>query len=123
MSQGLDPKDIPAKGRYDFTVTKAGFNKEGEWVVHATIDNGPYRMKRASTVIPIDFEGTPPQKFERFSAELSVEPIAKINGEWVPVEITHKDHDVVITYGLTEFDKPKNKPQVNFREHKDKFRR
>lgn len=120
MSKGLNPIDVPPSGRYDFTITKVGKNRDKLWTIHATIDNGRYVKKRVSSVLQ---DGEPPRKFERVNAKLDVTTMAKIGGEWREVPLTHKEHNVVVGYSLSDFQRPAAPPKLNFKEQRRKFRR
>lgn len=119
--KGVNPKDIPPRGRYDLTVTKEGQMKtaSGDTIpaVACMIDNGPYKGKRMTAAGFTRPPGT------RFSAFVTPEATALIDGEWESVPLDYKASNPRIRYALCEYDVASAPPEREFESPRTKFHR
>lgn len=118
--KGVNPHEIPTTGRYDFVCAGVGTPLRGEPeadpIIRAIIDNGPFRGKRITGRLPDLRQG------QRFSAQLTVQSQAKIEGKYIDVPVDFKEADVYVTYKLSAPDQPTNPPEFRLRT-KSRFER
>lgn len=113
--RGNNPRDIPIGNcRYDFVCVKSGRGEDGQPIIHALIDSGPYRGRRVS--------GTGQLRVgQRFSALLDVTYYDRLSG--LPVDKGWRDGNVVIRYDLCEIGEVETGESLKTINHKRKFLR
>jgi hypothetical protein len=123
MAQHVNPADIPAPGRYDFSVVKCGVM--GRTTKHAALsavmDNGPYAGKRLNFPAPDHLANVP--KGTRFSARVTPEASAFIDGEWQTVPLDYRESNPRIRYRVDDFGTASAPRSANLKAPRTKFPR
>lgn len=111
--------DIPLGGkRYDFVCVKSGKGEDGESVVQALIESGPYRGRRVSGS---GHQCSGIRTGHRFSALLEVEYIDRSTG--LRVDKGWRQGNVVVRYDLCDIGEVTSGESQRIIDLKRKFRR